>query len=225
LDDITGNEKSDPEDKPKAAAPPIAATEKQNPQTAKQAANSGQANGSQHRLLDLVAIVIAVFAFSAAAWQGWVARDTEKRSLRAYVGTADIKITENPSQITLGVENHGQTPARHVKVFSSWHVVQKGQSLPKDFSFPDLDECPDSLKSETALYPKVPLPAVTETGNCPLVLGKMALAVSGHSTLYLYGHVDYEDVFDNPHTTTFCLTWASGTSSYCDRHNEIDPQH
>ena len=43
---------------------------------------------------------------------------------------------------------------------------------------------------------------------------------------WLYGHIDYLDVFDEPHVTTFCaLYWPfESTNVLCDRHNEIDPQ-
>jgi hypothetical protein len=75
----------------------------------------------------------------------------------------------------------------------------------------------------TVLYPKAP-PAfsVGATAQCAAVLAKIARAASGQSTLYFYGHIDYLDVFKEKHTTTFCVGWASGTSAYCDRHNEMD---
>jgi len=145
--------------------------------------------------------------------------------LRAYVGAGSIKIVQVPPQLTIDIENYGQTPATKVRVFNSWHTIPKGEKLPEDFSFPSKDQCPDALKSETTLYPHVPYGAVAETPACKEALLMIAQSVAGVSELYLYGHIDYRDIFDEPHKTTFCLEWTSGTSAYCGRHNEIDAKN
>jgi hypothetical protein len=52
----------------------------------------------------------------------------------------------------------------------------------------------------------------------------IAQAVTGVSELYLYGHIEYSDIFKEHHSTTFCVNWISGLSAACDRHNEVDPE-
>jgi hypothetical protein len=173
-------------------------------------------------------VLTAVFTGIAASYtrKQWItADDAEKRSLRAYVGAGLVSVGKDPPQIGIAIENHGQTPAINVQVFNSWHETPNGEYLPSDFSFPDKEECPDALKSIALLYPKAP-PAfsVAATPNCKTPWATVIRALSGASTLYLYGHIDYLDMFRERHTTTFCLTWASGVSSYCPRHNEIDPK-
>jgi hypothetical protein len=71
---------------------------------------------TKHTRLEITAVVIAVLAFLAAAWQGYIANDTEKRQLRAYVGVHQNGLMglENSDPIGVGFDfiNHGQTPAQ-----------------------------------------------------------------------------------------------------------------
>jgi hypothetical protein len=42
-------------------------------------------------------------------------------------------------------------------------------------------------------------------------------------TAFLYGHIEYSDVFDKKRHTNFCYLWLPGGSALCERYNEIDP--
>jgi hypothetical protein len=174
-------------------------------------------------------VIVTAAATGYAAYytkQQWLtAVDTEQRSLRAYVGAGSVSVGNNPPQVGIAVENYGQTPAIEVKIFDSWHDMPKGKNLPPDFTFPDKGEC-DESPSMTVIYPKAaPVFSVAASAQCASALAAIARGVSGQTTLYLYGHIDYLDVFREKHMTTYCLSWASGTSAYCDRHNEIDPKN
>src|SRR5208283_5251439 len=70
---------------------------------------------AKHTWLEIAAVFIAVLAFLAAAWQGFISNDTERRQLRAYVGVdqAGLMGLEDSGPIRVGFyfTNHGQTPA------------------------------------------------------------------------------------------------------------------
>jgi hypothetical protein len=47
-------------------------------------------------------------------------------------------------------------------------------------------------------------------------------AIKKQTTLFLYGHIDYCDIFGEPHSTAFCFKYVpNGGLSLpkCDRHN------
>ena len=68
---------------------------------------------TRHTWLEKSAVAIAVLAFLAAAGQGWIARDTEQRGLRAYVflppdNEVDVVVwpsTTSASEIQVNVKN------------------------------------------------------------------------------------------------------------------------
>lgn len=184
-----------------------------------------RAQHRKHTWLEKFAVTFAALAFLAAGYQGWVARDTEKRSLRAYVGgTGEIKFKEetlfSPTQISLSIQNYGETPATDVKIFGNWYDTAPGKELPDDFAFSETHECPEG-EGVAVLYPKTPIPA--QMPSCEKAVADRAKRVFMSGTLYLYGHIEYRDVFSERHVSTFCLSWTSGVSGYCARHNEIDP--
>ncbi|MGH9816448.1 MAG: hypothetical protein ACRD6I_10260 [Candidatus Acidiferrales bacterium] len=47
---------------------------------------------------------------------------------------------------------------------------------------------------------------------------------SGTHRFYLYGRVEYWDVFERPHWTTFCLYMANDLKSFriCDKYNDAE---
>ena len=73
-----------------------------------------------------LSLVTAACAAGFAGWQGWVARDQERRSLRAYV---NLSIVPSPSldeegqpTFTFKLENMGQTPVYRLSILPSLKV-------------------------------------------------------------------------------------------------------
>jgi hypothetical protein len=72
-------------------------------------------------LLSLVSLLVAVLALLATWWQGLIARDAEKRSLRAYATSDGLQVHAVPNPAGIGIAamkilanwaNHGGTPTR-----------------------------------------------------------------------------------------------------------------
>jgi hypothetical protein len=166
----------------------------------------------------------AAFAAVFAGWQAWISHDTEQRSLRAYVGLADF--TNTPPQldkerIRIQMVNYGQTAAKNVEFYGNWEFVAANVlRLPDDFTFPEKPYCPDNqrLYGGATIFPQKSLES--QRAHCPEEIAK--LISGGQWNSFFYGHVDYQDIFDQKWTTTYCVGFLNGLTILCDRHNEID---
>jgi hypothetical protein len=187
------------------------------------------------RFAALVAIFTGLlFAATAGLWIATKdlvqdARETSARQLRAYVGistTAPIQMSRE--KITITVDNFGQTPAKNLKIFSSWEFIPYGKDLPPDFKFPDKPSCrsPDGQEMKPGsgpVWPKNPMPS--SHLHCPDELDNLIKAERKELNGFFYGYIQYTDVFDQRRITTFCTLYNPflGASVFCARHNEIDP--
>jgi hypothetical protein len=246
LNNVSDSEKGETKSKGEPETPVIAApgVENQSPEASKDEAKPGKANGNQHRLLDIVAIVIAVFAFCAAAWQGLVARDTERRSLRAYMILTELGVfcpdcgdtalapntlTGTRNSIRFRIENSGQTPAYDVSTVTNWvPVYDVGESvrIPADYSFADHPFNSDYFASKSDIGRDHHKDVAGPIPDKDIVVFKDAIAKK--FTLFIYGHVDYCDVFKQPHSTAFCFKYVQNEGTHlpiCDRYDgEIPPK-
>jgi hypothetical protein len=59
--------------------------EENNPNIGNECGRPAKINDRQHTLLEKIVLFVAVVAAGSTAYQAYVASDTEKRSLRAYV--------------------------------------------------------------------------------------------------------------------------------------------
>lgn len=155
----------------------------------------------------------------------WVSRDSEKRQLRAYVlvtdsgiacascGDTEIKFPTFPgttNAYVMVLQNSGETPASRVRVVSTWlNVGRPGAELPAHFTFPDAR--PDALHS---FFSSSEL-GKDEVGTSISPLTDRAVAAlkaagANTSTVFLYGHVDYCDIFGEPHSTAYCFKYERG---------------
>ena len=198
-----------------------------------------------------VAGIIVVIAYtSVAAWQACLTRqqldvsqDTEHRQLRAYMIVTDFAVscpdcgdnsfvpsvkTVYKNLIAYRMENNGQTPAHQVgPIISWWPVAGKNQKLPKNFSFPDEVPVPTGFNSHSDIGRDQHKDgqAVIDDND----IKTFQDAAAGNSTLFVYGHVDYCDIFDEPHSTAFCFIYVLNAGEHpplCDTFNgEIAPRH
>jgi hypothetical protein len=186
----------------------------------------------------LVATSIAA-CYTKKQWE--TAADQEQKSLRAYIIISDFgvfcpdcgdKTLTSASPVTYAnsirsrFENNGLTPATKVAgITNLWPVRGINSKLPSDFAFPDHEQ--NGFVSVSDIGKDKHKEAVEEIG--PRELSMFRDAIASKTTLYIYGHIDYCDVFDQPHSTAFCIIYMkdAGTAlPLCDRYNgEIHPNH
>jgi hypothetical protein len=213
--------------------------------------HSDPAKQDQGRKLEKFAVLVAALAAFASAgaagtgaWQASIASDTEKRQLRAYVGVESLKV-ECPSCndanyvavipvpgaiikdfILVTVRNSGTTPARKLKVQTNWTRTPWGNGLPENFDFPDSEG--------------IVVPGISHTADSNVIIPNTSFVNHGgigdardfisarekKIVLFIYGHIDYIDIFDKLQTTTFCYVyapWASDEKMFMPyyKHNDI----
>ena len=191
---------------------------------------------AKHSWVEKLAVFFAFLAFLASGWQGYVARDTEKRQLRAYVSIDFDGWQGIPDKIPLGAKlsftNHGSTPARYFKRFTAISILP--YPLPDHFKFPESVEDSDqattiftTIKSDAGWTKASRIYSSSEWTEITNTLSS--------KRAYVYGYVLYTDVFGFDHHTYFCafvhpetikrnpdgsidtFVWAD-----CPQHNDID---
>jgi hypothetical protein len=161
---------------------------------------------------DLLAIFTIVLAFSTILL--WVATrdlandavESSRLELRAYVGANHPKFGKpDADDITIVIENFGQTPAYKVSGWINMHwIIGADSALPDGFKFPDKEPTADfALYSSLAvLHPRKDSPFVFAFD--PKLLERCG---NKEIALWFYGHFDYVDIFDKAHETRFCYQY------------------
>ena len=166
---------------------------------------------------------------------GHAPSDTEKRSLRAYVGVNSIlpQLKTAPKGINVFVQNGGQTPAYNVTVHLSWEPVPIGEKLPAGFGYPDKGNSDLTNSSVAVLSGGSGSKEISFT--IPFDHDEVFSKVESHANEgYFYGHVDYDDIFDGHWLTEICYRYTfEGTPengngrhilSLCHDHNQAKPR-
>src|SRR5437868_9660299 len=105
-------------------------------------------------------------------------------------------------QISIVWSNSGKTPTRGLHTHVSWdHFAAE---LPADFSFPDVWFDPNAPRMNPVSYIG-PLDTIT-SDTLTIESGVLDAERQGHLCIYIWGWVEYDDIFDNtpPHRTEFC---------------------
>lgn len=167
-------------------------------------------------------------------------RDTEIRQLRAYLivtdfgvfcpDCGDTALTPNAradikNSLRSRIENNGQTPALQViGITNWWPIAGKNGVLASDFAFPDHKRTGFVSKSDIGRDKHKD--SAEELDDQAIATFKQAVA--GDTTLFLYGHADYCDIFGHPHSTAYCFRYVPNAGLHlpiCDRFNgEIEPR-
>jgi hypothetical protein len=211
--------------------------------TTKATRNNHRGNSERHHWLEYAsfglagaALLVSACAAAFSGWQAWIASDTEERQLRAYLELTDIEVVcpdctttgpanpEHQNLVHIRFENSGQTPAREIRYKISWWPIAS-KNAPLNFEFPDYSPSGPTLVSTSELAQGKNRDGVGGIGD----IEPFRMATTGASTLYLYGHLDYCDVFGKPRATGFCFIYVPNVGEklpLCDRHNgEIEPHH
>lgn len=171
---------------------------------------------AQNFRIDILALVIASIAAVSSAWQGFVARDTEEKQLRAYVSARANHIyafsDKIPVEIKVALQNHGDTPANDIKVTANIAVLPF--PIKEGFSFPTET---NTARSVSTLHPDQVIEA---RPNRVLTTEQIATVVANKDArVYVYGTVFYKTIFDSVSykQTRFCYSvWGKDLSKISD---------
>jgi hypothetical protein len=147
------------------------------------------------------AVLIALwFAFRS----NWIARDTAKRQLRAYVSVEPKGIYERDSDgniiVPIAIKNAGQTPAYQVTVFSWFSLSDDPLSF--DPSAPNRERPPNYDPTEITIGPGETHHVYTRMPFSPTKPEMLAIA-SKETAIIHYGVVTYVDAFKAGRNTEF----------------------
>jgi hypothetical protein len=157
--------------------------------------------------LEIATIIIAVLAFVATAWQAYIANDSEKRQLRAYVGVHQVSYqgleNSEPIGFAFTLVNHGQTLAKKANFVGIIDLLP--YPLPTPFK---LQAPPDRPSQDGIIFSNETPPMIGWVWErTPMTESdKQALfSRSGTKQIYMHGSISYEDIFGKPRKTTFCF--------------------
>ena len=154
--------------------------------------------GYRLKVTDTLLVLFTALLF-VATWRLWLATDnlvkgsddTAKRELRAYVGTEHIGVLDNPVRGGIVVKNFGRTIATEVEVRIAGAFANTQPIA--NFSL--------GGRKCKAIH----MPSEVTQWNEPVAIqgNDRALLNSGTGSVYVWGRIDYKDVFGEPHWTTF----------------------
>jgi hypothetical protein len=195
----------------------------------------------KHTWVEKIAVAFAALAFGASAWQGYVARDTESRQLRAYLGVDHIEVVcckiideqrragfVTANSIKIFVKNSGQTPASDVRVRALYAEYPYDDPFPQNINF----TAPQS-SGPPGIFPFIEASFYMLAGqvrffNSPAEPIATMRIQERLSYGVIYGHVEFTDAFNARRIVNFCriyriTTVADDEFGECPQHNGEEP--
>ncbi len=136
----------------------------------------------------LIAAIGGIAAATFSGYQGWVARDTEKRQLRAYVvvNTAGAIITkELVLRVDVEIKNSGQTPAYDGEARTRIVPIQSGD--------PEPPLAVENVQADTFIIGAGG--SVTAEPEMPITADVIPAYQKLDRIIYVVGKVTYSDIF------------------------------
>lgn len=130
-----------------------------------------------------------------------LAQEQMMRDQRAWLGAKIIMDKPETAYFftyTTKFRNYGKSPALHIQAENSGHAY--GSDFPKHPYYGTVN--PLEIRSQAPLFPGED-GGIPGTAHIPLVDYREML--DGKEWWYTYGFITYDDVFEKPHTTHFCL--------------------
>ena len=171
----------------------------------------------------VVAAVAAIFAAGFTGWQAWIAQDTAKHQLRAYVAVKpgppmDIK-PNIPLVQHIDIKNFGVSPAFNVRMQSGIGIVQF--PFPSDFHINRDSRDSAGRQSIMTIFPTDEMH--TTTAHHKLTEGEYTAIMEGRAArLRVFSELTYEDIYGATHCTHYCGFYAGGHLYACEQYNETD---
>jgi hypothetical protein len=158
-----------------------------------------------------VAIVVGALQFFALAATVWATRKSAERQLRAYVHIENVRISQmnsgNNPQIEVFVRNYGQTPAR--RITNTYYCCAFNEPRERGFArmlagvkpveLPDLAPQAQVISNTNYFY--------------NLWASVKPFLLRRQSAFYVFGRIDYYDVFEQLRTTEFRYKLMIGSVS------------
>lgn len=190
----------------------------------------GQNSGTP--FVQVATIFLSVLAFAAVSYQGYVARDTEKRQLRAYIGVVPGDVVEflaGKQVIKLLRKNYGATPAYEV----GFSTINATIGLLTDPLTPnggcqylEPQKTIDGYSSLFTMFPGVEMKYELTLNNI-FNEDQINAVKAGHAFFIYHGTVCYKDAFDVTHYTNYCFYYTGNdmvakNAEWCVVHNNSD---
>lgn len=162
----------------------------------------------------ITTVALNVLILIVLAFQGWTLYQTveiSRNDQRAWVGAVDVSFPDvregSALHATVLVTNSGRSPARNVE-----HDVCYNIGPAADLFTPTYARTEAAPPSISVLQPgaQVRLPVY----RAPLTQQQAEDILSGQQTLYVFGRISYEDVFNTPHETTFGYSLVPSLSGW-----------
>jgi hypothetical protein len=172
---------------------------------------------------------IAQEVADAARDSAQVARDNLTSTRRAFVCFKNI--TAEPVMINRGLDgykeaqhwgfnpcwvNMGDTPTKNLTISVNWKVFE--YEIPKDFNFLYDDKPNATTNIPMAIGPKGEVICGAFALHYLRILDPIMGSQNNH--LYIWGEAIYDDIFDKPHLTRFCVKMIFLTQQIVEGHDK-----
>jgi hypothetical protein len=158
-------------------------------------------------VIALMAVCTAFLALGLTAWQAYIANDSEKRQLRAYVGVHQVGFMgldgSGPIGVGFSFINQGQTPAQNFNLIGIIDLLP--YPLPIGYVLP---KPPDRPRQDGVIFSNEAQPIIGWTWQRDKIdssTKKEIVSVNPNREIYAHGVATYDDVFNEHWRTEFCL--------------------
>jgi len=162
----------------------------------------------------------AVRAAKAAESSTLNQQKSSELQLRAYLRVVPLALDRVRALTPFEVTNDGQTPASAIETRLNWHWHEPPIDLPADFAFHDKPGWQGKSIASLSAGQSI-------TFTFPAFLDELRAVNEGRRSVFIYGHVDYTDIFGTKRKTLFCYQVTAGDApernllQMLDRHNEL----
>ena len=173
------------------------------------------------------ALIVSTFTTMIGLYTALTSRDSEFRSLRAYVsvggGNRGFIVSPLrdglPLRAEVAIDNAGETPAFDM------HVYMNIISLPS-FLEPDLKKQPPLISTVGMLGKHVTIYASKNSADNDSIDERLSVR-AGAKRIYVFGDITYMDTFSHRHEIQFCDFFQGGSlmepeATTCSEHTSSD---
>lgn len=171
-------------------------------------------------------ILLVTLAYCIVATMQWIAmrdtldysRDSSRLDQRAWVGVTGVERSEiqTKTRATVTIVNSGKTPAIGVKTTLAFGPHTK------DKKFVFLKPPPKLQHSQSVVQPGMSISIVLDTRE--LKTEEIDAFNNGKLILYAFGSIEYQDIFKQNHSCTFCayFTQDEKRGNACNEYNQCN---
>ena len=221
-------DKQQPSNEPKDLHPPIKTSCCQVCQVKEQTKTDKINNCSSYErwiIPFLTLVLVAIGAIQAAIYWGQLQhfRRTDRAYVKVKARKPGLEFTDSKEFIgmpeavcNLEIMNYGTTPAHITDVVSLYSIVASGQQLPSEPEY----NIPDSHIAAIAFLVKGESFFNFVGEDLNTIERSLAALESGKSILYLYGFVDYIDIFGQRHRGGFGFKYSPHIDKDAEEHSK-----